>query len=262
MSAGVAAPAATALAALLISMADDEFVIGSSDSEWTGIAPILEEDVAMSSLAQDEIGHATALYGLYRDVTGADPDGTAFDREPDAYRHARLLDHGRGDWAMTIARRYLYETADAVRLDALVESSWAPLAELVGKLRREERYHRMHIDAWLDRLARDGGSSRGGGEPARRLGAALAGLGPDAATVFTPLPDEPTLIDEGILAAPMRDLEHRWRGVVDPVLARYRLPALSPDPAPADGREGHGAAFRWLWGEFTSVRHSDPEATW
>ena len=45
-------------------MADDEFVIGFSDSEWTGIAPILEEDVAMSSLAQDELGHAAALYGL------------------------------------------------------------------------------------------------------------------------------------------------------------------------------------------------------
>ena len=45
-------------------MADDEFVIGFSDSEWTGIAPLLEEDVAMSSLAQDELGHAAALYGL------------------------------------------------------------------------------------------------------------------------------------------------------------------------------------------------------
>ena len=77
---------ALALADLLLSMADDEFVIGFSDSEWTGIAPLLEEDVAMSSLAQDEIGHASALYGLLAELTGSDPDAIAYDREPDAYR--------------------------------------------------------------------------------------------------------------------------------------------------------------------------------
>ena len=80
----------------------------------------------MSSLAQDEIGHAAALYGLLAELTGTDADAIAYDRQPAEYRHARLLDHGRGDWAMTIARRFLYETADAVRLEALTGGSWAP----------------------------------------------------------------------------------------------------------------------------------------
>jgi ring-1,2-phenylacetyl-CoA epoxidase subunit PaaC len=237
-------------------MADDEFVIGSSDSEWTGIAPLLEEDVAMSSLAQDEIGHASALYGLLAELTGTDADVIAYDREPEAYRHARLLDHGRGDWAMTIARRYLYETADAVRLDALVHGSWAPLAGLVGKLQREERYHRMHVETWFDRLA------RADGEPRDRLLAALTTLAPDATTVFTPLADEGALLESGVLGAPMTELEGRWRAVVRPVLSRFGLPALTDGSAPSDGREGHGEAFRWLWGEFTLVRRADPGATW
>ena len=64
----------------------------------------------MSSLAQDELGHAAALYGLLGELTGTDADALAYDREPAEYRHCRLLDHGRGDWAMTIARRYLYDT--------------------------------------------------------------------------------------------------------------------------------------------------------
>jgi len=137
-------PAAeAALDELLLSMADDEFVIGFSDSEWTGIAPILEEDVAMSSLAQDELGHARALYELLAEIRGdgATADAIAYDREPADYRHARLLDHGRGDWAMTIARRYLYDTADGARLESLAASTFAPLRELVEKIRREERYH-------------------------------------------------------------------------------------------------------------------------
>jgi len=252
----VAVSATVGLEALLLSMADDELVIGFSDSEWTGIAPILEEDIAMSSLAQDELGHAAALYDLLAGLTGSDRDVIAYDREPDGYRHARLLDHGRGDWAMTIARRVLYESADAVRLGSLAGGTWAPLAELVGKIQREERYHAMHVSAWLDRLASAGGEAR------ERLVSALAVLGPDAGTVFSPLDGEAALIEAGILAASMADLERRWRADLAPTFARLGLPAVPATRDPARGRLDHGAAFAWLHGEFTSVRRSDPVATW
>ena len=210
----------------------------------------------MSSLAQDELGHAAALYGLLGELTGTDPDALAYDREPAGYRHCRLLDHGRGDWAMTIARRFLYDSADGIRLEALAGGSWAPLAELVGKLIREERYHRMHAMTWLERLARSEG------EPRDRILAALAELGPDAATVFTPLPGEPALVDVGVLKAPMAELETHWRTSIAPVFADLDLPMPPPARDPARGRLDHGEAFTWLWGEFTSVRRADPGATW
>jgi ring-1,2-phenylacetyl-CoA epoxidase subunit PaaC len=250
------APVALELAGLIASMADDEFVIGFSDSEWTGIAPLLEEDVAMSSIAQDELGHAAALYGLLGGLTGSDPDALAYDREPEEYRHCRLLDHGRGDWAMTIARRFLYDSSDAVRLEALADGEWLPLAELVGKLMREERYHRIHVGTWLERLARSAG------EPRERLVAALAELGPDAATVFTPLDGEVRLVDAGILAAPMTELADRWRTSIAPTFTALDLPMPPPATDPDRGRLNHGEPFRWLWGEFTAVRRSDPGATW
>ena len=255
MTATAALPA-TALAELLRSMADDEFVIGFSDSEWTGIAPLLEEDVAMSSLAQDELGHAAALYGLLGELTGTDADALAYDREPGEYRHCRLLDHGRGDWAMTIARRFVYDSADAIRLEALAKGAWSPLAELVGKLVREERYHRMHAGAWLDRLARSEG------EPRDRLLAALAELAPDAATVFTPIVGEADLVASRIMDAPMTELEGRWHASIAPVFADLDLPMPPPAADPERGRLDHGADFDWLWGEFTSVRRADPGATW
>jgi ring-1,2-phenylacetyl-CoA epoxidase subunit PaaC len=242
---------------LLLTLADDEFVIGFSDSEWTGIAPILEEDVAMSSLAQDELGHAAALYGLLAQLRddGRDADAIAYDREPEGYRHARLLDHARGDWSMAIARRYLYDTADATRLEGLASSSFTPLRELLDKIRREERYHVMHATTWLERLAEHPG------EPRTRLLAALAELADDAATVFTPLEGERMLVDAGILAGPMTDLEARWRATITPVFVRLGLP-MPPARTITGGRTEHGDAFRWLWGEFTSVRRSDPVATW
>jgi len=247
-----------ALGLLLLSMADDEFVIGFSDSEWTGIAPMLEEDVAMSSLAQDELGHARALYELLAEVAadGRDADQIAYDRPPEGFFHARLLDHGRGDWAETIVRRYLYETADAVRLEALAGSSFRPLADLVARIRREERYHLMHVGAWFDRLA------TADGEPRRRLLEALERLAPDAGTVLAPLPDSLALEMGGIVTVPGRDLEERWRGQVGPVLERLRLPSLPPTRDPERARTNHSDAFRWLHGEFTSVRRIDPRASW
>jgi ring-1,2-phenylacetyl-CoA epoxidase subunit PaaC len=247
----------TALAELLLTMADDEFVSGFIDSEWTGIAPLLEEDVAISSISQDELGHARALYQVLATVLadGRDEDALAYDREPDAFRHARLLDHPRGDWADTIARRFLYELADEARL-ASIGDGYPPLAELVDKLRREERYHRMHLVAWIERLA------HGGPEPRDRLVAALAAVGPDASTVFTPLADEQVLLDARVLARPLATAEAAWRADLTGILVPLGLP-VPPAVAPsADGRTGHSDSFRWLWGEFTSVRRSEVGATW
>lgn len=246
-----------ALGELLLSIADDEFVIGFWDSEWTGIAPMLEEDVATSSISQDEIGHAQALYQLLAELTGDDPDRIAFGREPEAYRHAALLNHPRTDWAFTVARRYLYETADAVRLAALARTSYAPLAQLTAKMRREERYHLMHLAAWMARLA-------DGGDDARyRLDHALAALWPDAQAVFTPIPGEERLVEAGILPEPMATLRRRWVDEVGERLRSLGLSALDPDLEPApDGRSRRTDDFRWLHGEFTMVARSDPGATW
>jgi ring-1,2-phenylacetyl-CoA epoxidase subunit PaaC len=247
-----------ALALLLLSMADDEFVSGFTDSEWTGIGPILEEDVAISSIAQDELGHARALYELFVDAAadGRDADAVAYDRPPEGYFHARLLDHPRGDWAETIARRWIYEAADAARLAALADSSHAPLRELVAKLRREERYHRMHVDTWLERLA------EAGAEPRARLVTALAGLGPDAGTVLAPLPGETALVRHGILAEPWAAIESRWRAETSTILIRLGLDALPATSDPGAARTGHSDAFRALHADFTMVRRSEVGATW
>lgn len=252
------AATSAALDGLLLSMADDEFVIGFSDSEWTGIAPILEEDIAMSSIAQDELGHAKALYELLAGVRadGRDADAIAYDREPDAYRHARLVDRGRGDWAMTIARRFLYDTADAARLASIGEG-WPPLAELVGKIRREERYHVMHALVWADRLARAGGEARS------RFVAALEELAPDAPTVLAAPDGEAALLAAGILTRPFADAAAGWRMEVAGILGPLGITlALDAPVGRATARTSHSDDFRWLHGEFTSVRRSDPEAVW
>jgi ring-1,2-phenylacetyl-CoA epoxidase subunit PaaC len=140
-------------AELLLEIADDELILGWRDSEWTGIAPYLEEDVAFSSIAQNEIGHARALYELAARDLGTTADELAFDRDPSEYRCAQLVEmRVVPDWARTIARHCLYEQADERRIKALMESDDAEVAGLAAKIDREEVYHRIHAQMWYDRL--------------------------------------------------------------------------------------------------------------
>ncbi|HVB10467.1 MAG TPA: Phenylacetic acid catabolic protein, partial [Bacillota bacterium] len=90
----------------ILAAADDELMLGHRDSEWTGLAPHVEADVALSSLAQDEMAHAAALYGL---LAPADPDALACGRPLADYRHARLVEVGGRDFAFSVIRQYLYD---------------------------------------------------------------------------------------------------------------------------------------------------------
>jgi ring-1,2-phenylacetyl-CoA epoxidase subunit PaaC len=157
----------------LLEIADDELILGWRDSEWTGIAPLLEEDVAFSSIAQNEIGHARALFELVARERGTTADELAFDRSPDEYRCAPLVELRLLDWEKTIARHYLYEAADAIRLERLKQSEDPEIAGLAGKIDREEAYHRIHAQMWFDRLQ---------AEP--RFTAALDELRPHAAALL------------------------------------------------------------------------------
>ena len=140
----------------LLEIADDELILGWRNSEWTGIAPLLEEDVAFSSIAQNEIGHARALYELAAADLGTTADELAFDRSPEEYRCSRLVELRLvPDWAATIARQVLYEELDAERLTELKASDDPEVAGLAAKIDREEAYHRMHAQMWHDRLSGD-----------------------------------------------------------------------------------------------------------
>src|SRR5437773_11446935 len=142
---------------LILALADDELILGHRHSAWTGWAPHIEEDLAFSSIAQDEMAHARLLYGLAREIDGRGEDELALGRAPAEYRNAVLCERPNRDWGYSIARQYLYDTADAVRLAALVHSAWKELADVVALMRLEERYHLEHARAWFQRMA--GGAS-------------------------------------------------------------------------------------------------------
>ncbi|MFW6449057.1 MAG: Phenylacetic acid catabolic protein, partial [Halobacteriota archaeon] len=63
-----------ALETLCARLADDEFVIAERYTEWQVRAPSLESDLALSNIAQDELGHARLWYDVLDDLGHAEVD--------------------------------------------------------------------------------------------------------------------------------------------------------------------------------------------
>jgi ring-1,2-phenylacetyl-CoA epoxidase subunit PaaC len=189
---------------LLLTLADDELILGHRHSEWTGWAPYLEEDLAFSSIGQDEIGHARLLYELAEPMAGKDPDALALGRVPEEYRNAILCERPNGDWGYTIARQWLYDEADDVRLAALERSSFAELAAAVKTIRLEERYHLEHAREWFSRLA------EGSVEARQRLAEGLETALPEAMALFEALPEEEGLLTDGAMTVSSEAMLGEW----------------------------------------------------
>ena len=277
-----------ALLSLLTALGDDELVLGHRHSEWTGYAPHMEEDVAFSSIAQDEIGHAAAYYTIAASVTGSSRDALAFGRDPGEYRNAILCERPNEDWAFTLARHWLYDNADDIRLAALEESSHGELAALARKIRREERYHLIHADTWIKRIV------HGPVEGRTKLIDALSDAYVEALGVFEPVEEEAAVVAEGLLPVPSGELLARFVGRTAAALDELGLPTeaqrladetavfeasssgdliandrgevdLSPStPAVAiGGRTGrHTDDFKELWDVMTVTYRSHPGASW
>ena len=244
---------------LLFRMADDKLIMGHRSSEWIGLGPILEEDIAFASMAQDEIGHAQAYYQLLQELGEADPDTVAFTRSVEDFRCCHLVEYPIGTYAFSLMRHYLFEMADMVRLRHLSKSAYGPLAELCTKISREEKYHQMHGKTFVRQL------SRSTDEAKAHIQAAMDEAYPMSFGLFEPTVHSTTLAADGIL--PLEDeLMKEYRMIVEPFLlgeCGLRLPSVENFVDHFGGRSGHHTEhLGGLLSEMTEVYAIDPAAKW
>ncbi|PSR21087.1 MAG: phenylacetate-CoA oxygenase subunit PaaI [Sulfobacillus acidophilus] len=142
-------------------MADDEWMMGHRGSEWLALAPDLEEDLALSSTSQDEMGHAKVLYDLLHDLGEPSADYHVYFRPANRWHHARVTALPKSSWAEWVVRRYFYEMFDQVRRSALERIPYPPLVGALKKMDREEAYHADHARSLMDILAHGGAESYG-----------------------------------------------------------------------------------------------------
>jgi ring-1,2-phenylacetyl-CoA epoxidase subunit PaaC len=244
---------------LLLSIADDKFMLGHRNADWTGLAPILEEDIAFSSMSQDELAHASVLYQIVANLSGTKADKLAFGRRADEYRCAAIVElSDEFNWATALCRNFFCDHFDLLRLDALTQSSYTPIAQVAGRLAAEEKIHVEHADSWIVRL---GGS---GDQAHDRIQGSLDDLAPRACSLFEPTEGADLLVAQGVYPATSQILFDRWSKELQQVVRDAGLRLTVPPLANVvGGRRGrHSEAFLPLLDELTEVYRIEPEAAW
>lgn len=243
---------------LLYKMADDQLIIGHRNSEWTGIGPILEEDIAFSSMAQDKIGQSCALFELLHGLGENEPDIVAFTRNNNQFHNCQLVELPIGEYDFSLVRHFFFDHAEALRFDALMDSSFEPLAMLAKKYRGEIKYHTLHADSWLKNL------SKGTEESFQRIQSNINEYFPHALGIFEEGDYEKELFEADIFIGEAA-LKNRWYEKISTLLSSYgyTVPALDSVTAVTGGRKGnHTPHLQPLLDEMTEVFSIDPTADW
>jgi ring-1,2-phenylacetyl-CoA epoxidase subunit PaaC len=253
------APIAKPLFEYLLRLGDDRLVLGHRLSEWCGHGPILEEDIALSNMALDLIGHATSLLALAGTVEGQgrDEDALAFFRDGTAYRNALLVEQPNGDFAVTMVRQFLFDAHSVLLWDQLSRASHAELAAIAAKSLKEDKYHLRHSSEWIVRLG------DGTDESHARTQRALDSLWRYTAELFDHDAVNDAVAAHGITVdtAALRAL---WDGLVNDVLQRATLTRPADEaPQRRGGRRGmHSEHLGHMLATMQSVARAHPGASW
>lgn len=247
-----------ALKELLYKMADDQLIIGHRNSEWTGLGPILEEDIAFSSMAQDKIGQSEHLYNLLNQLGEADADTVAFTRNANQFHSSKLVELPIGDYSFSLIRHFLFDFSEYLRFEALRSSAYEPLAQVSKKFFGEIKYHTMHANTWVNQLG------NGNEESHRKMQESLNFAWNYALGIFEPGPAENILVDDYIFIGE-ESLKNRWLDTIIPLLKKSGLTIPSEDTWKPiyGGRTGvHSENLQPLLEEMTEVYSIDPSADW
>ena len=228
-------PAETPDVLALLSHADDALVLGHRISEWTGRAPVLEEELALANIALDLIGQARALYQAAGERAGHSEDELAYLRDPSSFRNALIMELPNGDFAFTIARLFFVSTASGLLWDGVFEDP--ALSAVAEKARKEVAYHIRHAAEWLIRLG------DGTAESNRRAQNAVVALWPFTGEITS-----------------NRDA---WLSRVAPVLQRATLDQPKDGWMQGGGRVGrHTEHLGHLLAEMQILPRTYPGAVW
>jgi ring-1,2-phenylacetyl-CoA epoxidase subunit PaaC len=241
----------------LIALADDELILGHRDSEWTGHAPILEEDIAFANIALDEIGHARLWYELVADLVEADrsryPDQQVYFRPAPDWRCLQFVELPKGDWAFSMLRQYLFDIFETHRLTGLCASKHQPLADVAARIRNEELYHVRHTRAWATRLG------QGTEESHDRMQKALDELWPYAQALGAAMPGEHEL--SGFVPGTSAIFSD-WTAEVTQFLKDSTLEIPQANDRVDVDRAVHSEYFPALIADLQEVAQADSEAQW
>ena len=233
---------------------DDALILGHRLSEWTGRAPMLEEELALANIALDLIGQARALYSEGGGLIGQTEDQLAYLRDAPQWRNALIMELPNGDFAFTIVRLLLVSAFALPFWRSASTSSHQGIAAIGAKAEKETDYHLRHAAEWLIRLG------DGTAESHRRAQDAVDALWPYTGELFAP--DDPEMVATGVIPDPAT-LRSDWEATVAATLTRATLTRPVDGWMQSGGRVGrHTEHLGHLLAELQFMQRAYPGATW
>jgi len=242
----------------LLRLGDNALILGHRLSEWSADAPVLEEDIALTNVALDLIGHARLWLTAAGEAEGQgrSEDDLAYLRDVRDWRNLHLVELPNGDFARTMVRQFFFDSYHLLLLEGLACGRDAEIAGIANKAAKEVRYHLRHSRNWVIRLG-DGTE-----ESHARMQRALDDCAPCVPELFEA--DQIYLDLESLNIVPETQLlKSEWELKVNGVLAEATLQMPEILSARSGGRQGlHGEHFGYLLAEMQFLQRAYPGASW
>ncbi len=242
----------------LLRIGDTVLILGQRIAEWTGHAPALEEDIALTNMALDLVGQARAVLTRAGQIEGSgfDEDQLAMLREERDYRNVTLVELPRGDFAVTTVRNAMMASFLKLLWQRLATSSDAELAAIAGKAIKEARYHQQHAADWIARL---GGGTE---ESRKRVEKAIADLWHYSAELFAS-----DGVDEAAHASGLGprwgDLQEAWQAEMAAIFDEPGLAMPRPVDFLSTGKTGvHSEHMGFILSELQYLQRAYPGGAW
>lgn len=242
----------------LLRLGDDALITAQRLGEWSARAPEMEEDIALSNIALDQLGAARMFLTYAGEVEGAgrDEDTYAYLRDDTEFRNAQLVEIADTDFGTTIAKLLVLSAYQHLLYQGLTASKDERIAAIAAKAVKETAYHLDHASLWTVRLG------DGTAESHRRMQAAIDEVWPFTYELFESDDVTRALADAGIGIDPP-ELREQWSKTVGQVLAQATLTEPSTIWRPTGGRAGrHTEALSYLLAEMQVLHRAHPDATW
>ncbi|RMG88543.1 MAG: phenylacetate-CoA oxygenase subunit PaaI [Bacteroidetes bacterium] len=242
----------------LLQLGDNALILGQRLAEWCGHGPVLEQDIAVTNIALDQLGQARNWFEYAATVEGKNrtADDLAFLRDEWDYRNAILVEQPNKDWAHTVVRQFFFDTFNHALHEALTSSRDESVAAIAAKSLKEIKYHLRWSSEWVIRLGDGTDLSH------QKMKTALENLWTYRGELFE-WTDADTAMFEAGIGADLDALRPAFDAHVQKIMDEATLPVPEEDWAHSGGKKGrHSEHLGHLLTELQYMQRAYPGMDW
>ncbi|MEM7104311.1 MAG: 1,2-phenylacetyl-CoA epoxidase subunit PaaC [Bacteroidota bacterium] len=241
-----------------LQIGDNALILGHRLGEWCGHGPILEQDIALTNIALDQVGQARSIlaYAGKLEGKGRSEDDLAYLREERNFYNLLITELPNGNFADTIARQFFFDAFNFYFLTALKNSKDETLAAIAEKSLKEVTYHLRYSSEWVIRLG-DGTE-----ESHQKMQKAVDDIWNFTGEMLLMNEVDKMMAAEGI-GVNLDEIKSLWDDKVDEVLSRATLQKPESTWTQKGGKQGvHTEHMGFILAEMQYLPRAYPGAEW